>query len=228
MNTIDWQQEAIANNMAWYAAQCQSHQIAYELTDAYWMSQRPMMPYYSNLVWAGKDNPTQMIERQMAAGADPGTKDAYARFDLTGVGLERLFDARWIALEPHNQIAAASNLAARFISPDELPAWISAWGETPPGRPVFVPGIMVDPSVFFLCVEVDGDMVGGAIANLSGQAVGISNTFGSPDAVGACLEVLRRHFPDRGIVGYERGEDLDNMRRCGARVLGELTVWIKP
>ena len=227
MADIDWQQEAIANNMAWYEAQCHSHGIPYTRRDTHWYTTRRMMPFYSNLVWAEAAAPSDLVAQLDAhAPADWGMKDAYAKQDMSAFGLKRLFDANWLVFRPDTPLEIAG-AQVRAIAPSEFDAWVRAWGETPAGRPVFFANLLDNPAIKLYVAEERGAFAGGCATNLSGRAIGISNTFGSPAAIAACVAGVRRDHPDLGIVGYERGADLDAMARHGANVLGRLTVWIK-
>jgi hypothetical protein len=84
----------------------------------------------------------------------------------------------------------------------------------------------------FIVAYRDHQLVGGAIANCTRGVVGISNQF-APGGEAAtywagCIAAMMSKYPDRPIVGYERGTDLELARALGFDELGPLRVWVRP
>jgi hypothetical protein len=71
-------------------------------------------------------------------------------------------------------------------------------------------------------------VVAGAIANRTGDVVGVSNVFAHPDAErswAGCLITIINAFPGLPLVGYERGDELEIAERLGFTAVGPLRVW---
>ena len=64
---------------------------------------------------------------------------------------------------------------------------------------------------------------GGAITNVTGPVVGVSNVHG-PGA----WEWLAGVDPGRAVVGYEHGSDLEDALAAGFTPLGPVRVWLRP
>jgi hypothetical protein len=70
----------------------------------------------------------------------------------------------------------------------------------------------------------NGEIVGGAIGNISGDVMGLSNVFGvSFSAAADAVQSLNSGLP---VVGYERGDDLVAARACGFTEVAPLRVWM--
>jgi len=221
---------AVQNNMDWYEAQARTWNIEAHRSEHEWWSTQPVPPYHSNLVASG-ELPAQTIANiDTALDGAWSIKDAHQQYDLAPLGFEGLFDAAWIARTPAPWPTAHQTQAkvARATNAATLTRWIDAWGETPPGRSVFRPSILANTKVHFLFVEAGPSRIsGGLCANESDQAVGITNTFGDPQAHDLCLAYLSQVLPSVPMVGYERGEDLRRMLQRGFVELGDLRIWIR-
>ncbi len=74
----------------------------------------------------------------------------------------------------------------------------------------------------------DQQVVAGAIANRSGDVVGVSNVFAHTDAErswAGCLTTIIDAFPGLPLVGYERGDELVIAQGLGFEAVGPLRVW---
>jgi hypothetical protein len=121
---------------------------------------------------------------------------------------------RWMALE----------------TADQLVAWESAWDADGVDAHLFRPALLRDPFVAVLGGYVDGSIVAGAIANRTGDVVGLSNVFTRDDdledAWVGSLSYVDAALPGLPIVGYETGDALATARRQGFRSVGALRIWL--
>ncbi len=94
---------------------------------------------------------------------------------------------------------------------------------------IFLPALLSDPDIRFIAAYADRHIVAGAIANRTGNVVGVSNVF-VPEADAArcwagCVATIIDAFPGLPLVGYERGNDLIIAQALGFEVVGLLRVW---
>ncbi|HMN28947.1 MAG TPA: hypothetical protein PKE45_12420 [Caldilineaceae bacterium] len=124
----------------------------------------------------------------------------------------------------------------RITGEAALRNWEAAWNgepsaEEPAPQRIFLPALLADPAIAFFALYTGEQIVAGAIANLTGEVVGLSNLFipaGNPAPYWAgCLAAISRLFPQQAIVGYEEGEALLQARHAGFTSLGPLQIWIK-
>ena len=135
-----------------------------------------------------------------------GTKDSFARIDLSPAGFALLFDASWIGLVGPARTTAA---VARGVGDGGL-----------------------GPDVVLLEVARSGVVIGRGTGHRSGAVVGLSNVeAGRDDDLGdvltALVQAVRVRFGDLPAVGYERGPALDAALAEGFSVLGPLRVWVR-
>ena len=94
------------------------------------------------------------------------------------------------------------------------------------------PGLLSDVTVRFLAVRDELGIAAGAIANATGDAIGLSNVFASRiSAAGAwadlptAVQILCGPLP---IVGYEHADALGIALASGFQATAPLRVWLKP
>ena len=113
---------------------------------------------------------------------------------------------------------------------DQLVAWESAWDAGGAHVHLFRPALLRDPFVAVLGGYVDGSIVAGAIANRTGDVVGLSNVFTKgddlEDAWIGSLSYVDTALPGLAIVGYETGDALATARRQGFLSVGALRIWL--
>jgi hypothetical protein len=147
--------------------------------------------------------------------------------DLSGEGMRLLFSATWLYREGgHDQQRTAPAGWAAVTSPEELAEWTGRHDT----RDVLLPPLLQRAHFRILAKYVDDQIVAGAVARLGSGIVDVSNVYAVPgqrldwaelaDSVGA-------YFPDRPLVGYERGEALDAAMDGGFIPTGELRVWVR-
>jgi hypothetical protein len=118
-----------------------------------------------------------------------------------------------------------------------LARWEAAWAGlhagqlVPDSERIFRPALLAEPGVAFLAGSRRSEIVAVAAANLTGDVVGLSNVFAPDEDAAACwagaVALATALFPDRPLVGYERGDDLALARSLGFQPLGDLRVWVR-
>ena len=120
------------------------------------------------------------------------------------------------------------------------PAALAVWADDHGGGPTFRPALLDEPSVVVLAAhDADGRRVGGAVATVAREAVGISNVFvsgkhaaGAPEedrfgeAFAGATGAIAKRFPDRAIVGYLSSSRLAAARAAGYDLIGPMRVWM--
>ncbi|WP_230312726.1 hypothetical protein [Nakamurella alba] len=206
---------AARNNARWCDAVCRSHGVVTEFSDDIWCSTSRSPVLYPDAVTLSPRLTEREVLARIDAGAGASVKDSFATLDLTTAGFELLFDATWIRLDSTDLVTD------RWSEVRDVQA-LRAFAADHGGGEVFRPSLLDDQDVAVLS---DG-RGSGAIANVSDQVVGMSNTFG-PDLAGA-VAAIAAAFPARPLVGYDRGEKLDVLLGIGFRAVGPLRVWLKP
>lgn len=237
---------AVLNNIRWYEAMFDAHDLAHETDGSVWLSQAHPPAFHSNLV-VRSPAVSQTELQAYAAGLEkeprpPGwsLKDSFARFDLTTCGFAQLFEAQWIWRDPGKPRADAPSAELEWMrvsTATELQAWEAAWwGDLPnasAGRVnrQFPDGLLSSHEHLFLAGKLDGRVVAGGIANGSPGVVGISNLFSPAPFAQEAWDAIAAHvaaaFPNTPLVGYERGADLERACRAGFEPVGSLRVWCR-
>ena len=167
-----------------------------------------------------------------------GVKDSFAALDLAPLAFHVLFEAHWLwrAASRPPPAPLATGLSWTIVQqPADLIRWEAAWNGVPADDPsalpprIFLPALLSDPDICFIAGYADQHIVAGAIANRTGDVVGISNVF-APEADAArclagCLATIIAAYPELPLVGYERGNDLMIAQALGFEVVGSLRVW---
>lgn len=230
-------ERAARNNAAWCDAVCRAHGAGGEMHASAWFTRHPPPPFYPNLVTlsGARAAARQLahLERLLALPhlRDWAAKDSHAALDLAPLGMRVLFEASWIWRDASPVASLGPEWStARVDDGAGLAAWELAWngGAAPLG--LFKAGLLADPNLRFLSVRRAGSHVGGAVASLASEVVGLSNLHAAAaadaDAVwAACVDAAQREFPGHPLVGYEGGDDLERARGCGFVALHPLRVW---
>lgn len=231
-------QECALNNAVWHDTVCRSHGVPGEFQKAAWINLGLIPAYYANAVTLV----AEAVEEQLTAARlilearsndAVGFKDSFSRLDLGPLGFRALFRAHWIVGPPAETRTPVAGVSFTPIADEtSLREWEAAWGETPAtGTPVYRPSLLDDANVKVIGARRGGRIVAGVIANRTSRVVGLTNLFVrdlDPDKVRRGLvDAASRAFPGIPLVGYERGDALDAMRRLGFRRLDPLTVWVR-
>lgn len=234
--------QAVHNNAVWCDTICRAHGHAGEFLDGIWINRHVAPPLYPNAVTLAADRAAaQLAEIQALRAADiPGAwavKDSFAVLDLASLGFRCLFEAAWLwrSSDPVRHDGKSAHLRwSQIDSAAELTAWETAWrgepGDDPYAR-MFLPALLEDESIAILSAHQDEQIVAGAIANRTGDVVGLSNVFVSgQDDQGlraGCVSAVQERFPGLPIVGYESGADLAAFLALGFEELGLLRIWAR-
>ena len=215
----NWVHSAIQNNMDWYQAQCAAHDIVDVRTDTTWYSTQPMPPLHSNLILTRAQDAELIPEIDEHLATRWSIKDATGNLDLTTHGFEVLFEAHWFVREPSDCIAP--NEVSKITSEHAFSEWVAAWGES---AEVFKSHFWSHPNVSFFH---DNAWQGGIAANVSHDAIGITNPWGDEASINKCIQAIAHQHPTLPIVGYDHMPEIDAMSQLGFRSTAPLTVWLQ-
>lgn len=216
---------AVDASLGWYGDLCALHGVAASLEDGLWWSRTPPPPLHSDAVVVEPGVTAHQVVDRLADRPRCGVKDSFATLDLTGGGLEVLFDASWMYREAPSGVPGLTAWS-RVATAAELEVWTSLHDTTG----VLLPGLLDQAHFAVLARYSAGEIVAGAVARLAGGVVDVSNTYSVPghdldwsELVGG----VAARFPGRALVGYTRGEELDDAVDAGFRVVGDLRVWTR-
>lgn len=215
---------AVDASVGWYEDICTLHGTATVLRDGLWSAVGPPPPLHSGVVAVEPEVTAEQVLERVATTAG-GVKDSFARLDLGAHGWSSLFSASWLHRPPARASRGLPPGWAVVRTPPRLAAWTAGHDTTD----VLLPGLLRSGHLVVLEQQVDGRAVGGAVARLGSGTVDVSNVHAAPghDLDWAELAAVVAHlFPDRPLVGYERGNALASALAAGFEVTGELQVWV--
>jgi hypothetical protein len=225
---------AARNNAEWCDIVCRTHGVAGSFDADAWVAPQRTPRFYPDAVTLDPGAVGEAILERIDSFA-PGCsiKDSFAALDLSPFGFEVVHEAEWI----HRAAHAAPNAidtAIRWTPLEEdadLVSWEAAWDVDRLDLGLFKPALLRDPSVTILGGHVGGAIIAGAIANRTGEVVGVSNLFAPASDIDAawagCLGYVDSAFAGSAVVGYEVGDMLAAARRQGFGSVGRLRVWLK-
>ncbi len=232
---------AAYNNAVWCDTICRAHHVPGEFHKTFWVNRHQTPRYYPDLVTL---SPTANLTSHQTALATLLTarsdytvsvKDSFAVLDLAPFGFHPLFQAQWIFRQAPAALArqgSADLQWKRIESKHELLCWEEVWSQSAPLQErLFLPALLNDADICILAAYQEQQIVAGAIANRTGEVVGLSNIFtpeqGAEHYWEGLLATIGACYPGLPIVGYERDESLTIALRVGFTALGPLRVWIK-
>lgn len=196
-------EQTIYTNAVWCDSICRVHGKLGEFLEEMWLNRQETPLFYPNAVTLTKEQGTgsqlACLQELVKIGipGEWGVKDSYAALDLTLLGFRILFEAKWIwrgAAQPRPADEISGVQWGRVTGASELAAWEKSW----PGEPanemdpnqtgIFLPGLLADENIAIIVAYQDQGIVAGAIANCTGEVVGISNVF-VPDGEGERFRV---------------------------------------
>jgi hypothetical protein len=214
---------AARNNAAWCEAVWRSHALATIRASDFWATAARAPAMYPDAVTLEPGVEAAAVLARLDDSSGCSIKDSFADLDLRPDGYEVLFEAAWYACSP-----VRGGLASDDWSVVRLPEDLAAWARAHGGGEVFRPGLLDDPAVRFLVRRDRDRCVAGAVANMGGGVVGVSNVFSLGPAEtrwDGLIAAVGRRFPGRTIVGYDAGLDLAVAVRAGFAPIGPLRVW---
>jgi hypothetical protein len=239
MNSASRARLAIINNAVFCDRVCRSHHIPGAFHEHYWHNSAKVPRFYPNMVTltegrAAAEQQMAKIGEAVGRGSPPGEwsiKDSFGALELGRFGLVRLFESTWIWRQPSAR-AATNPVAdvrwARVTDPLELARTPSHSPRNGNGGGTEISWVG-QPGLIVFAASSGGGVVGGAVANVSGGVIGLSNVSGPSSGLeslwlGAVAAVCSLH-PGMPLVGYERGADLGHARAAGFEPLHSLSVW---
>jgi hypothetical protein len=236
--------QAAHNNAHWCDTVCRAHATPGEFHAHLWLNRQPVPRFYPNVVTlsglSGVADQLAAIRKLVATAplVSFGVKDSFATLDLAPLAFHILFEAQWLWRAASQPPPAGLDTGLSWTTirePADLTRWEAAWNGLPAEDPsalpprIFLPALLSDPDIRFIAAYADRQIVAGAIANRTGNVVGVSNVF-VPEADAArcwagCLATIIDAFPGFSLVGYERGNDLSIAHALGFEAVGPLRVW---
>lgn len=241
-------QVAAENNARWCDAVCRVHGLSCEFTSGAWVTRGTPPPYYPNLVTIrGSEAASQqqkLIREILKSdqGRSFSVKDSFCCIDPVESGGGRpcdvLFEATWFCSE-----ATSGGLRKTAIrwgnveSETELLKWERAWRGDAANQSAsalarqFPASLLANRDIAFLAgTSTDDEIVAVAVANWTGDAIGLSNVFGRAGAAelwsGAASAARETFLPGLPLVSYQRGDDLKHAISSGFRPIGPLRVYV--
>ncbi|MFZ6003464.1 MAG: hypothetical protein ACOYXM_05960 [Actinomycetota bacterium] len=224
---------AAANNAQWCDIVCRSHGLATRFERDAWTSATRTPPFYPDAVTLEPDARALDLLARIDGSAGCSIKDSFASLDLAPHGFSVLFDAEWVVLPPGADAGPGGGSGPRWEVVRDGAAfarWERAWRGAEGPADVLRAAVVDDDSVSVLAAVDGGDVVGGAVLNRTGDAVGISNVFAidGTDASAlwvGCVAQARAMHPCAPLVGYESGAALAVAVAHGFERVGPLRVW---
>jgi hypothetical protein len=239
-------EQAAYNNAVWCDIVCRAYGKPGEFLDGIWVNRGEVPRFYPNAVTLSEaGGSAAQLERirdlvDTDISGNWAVKDSFSTLDLGTLGFEVLFDAAWL-FRPASLRRPKGDVAgvrwARVSRASELAQWETVWRGTPVTEghaeedPIFLPSLLMDRSVVVIAAYREEHIVAGAIANRTGDVVGLTNLFvpeRDPEPLRAgCVARVIEAFPGLPIVGYETGEELAAARALGFEELRPLRVWLR-
>lgn len=235
---------AAHNNAHWCDTICRAHGVPGEFSEQLWFNRHQTPRFYPNAVTLAPTPQALAAHSRLynrladALPAQGAVKDSFSTLDLTPWGFQPLFTAMWLwrAPAPSQPHSPLTNIQwATVQEPTKLALWEEAWNGQPteaaaPPR-IFLPTLLADPDLCFIAAYQNEQIVAGAIANRTGEVVGVSNVFypaqDAPAYWAGCVAAIAVHYPTHPLVGYEQGDDLVMAQALGFTTLGPLQVWAR-
>jgi hypothetical protein len=213
---------AVRNNASWCDLVCRSHGIKTSFRADLWVAGERAPNLYPDAVTLQEHAAEASILHAIAPGPGASVKDSYATLELGPHGFEALFEARWITHDPspaHSDWTVAETA-------EELAEWMEAADQSN----TLTPELLHHAEIRFLAAHDQNGITAGAVANLTGPVVGVSNVFattiGEDEAWAGIPAAVTAVFPSAVLVGYERDTGLRAATAAGFRELGPLRVWL--
>ena len=196
-------------------------EIAYRCID------KPL-PYYPKLVTLA---PVATDELNARCKGVSGIKDSFSCLDVDALGLRVAFNASWIWCDAQQR--DMPDKWVRIEHAEVLLDWHRAWrgDDAPTELEIFPFACLENPELAFFARLSSTQVEAGCVANLSNEAIGISNVFSSisndKQLYEEALAAVGTVDNERPVVGYEHGADLDAACRAGFEPIGPLRVLIR-
>lgn len=217
---------AVDASLSWYDALCALHAVPCGIEDDVWLAYSTPPPLHST---AKTVEPTARADRILAALGPHGhgsIADSFGVLDLTDAGFRLLFEARWVH-HPGQNVSSRRLPAGWAVvrTATELANW-TARHDT---AAVLLPGLLARSAFCILAKRAEDQLVAGAVLHLNAGVVYISNVWTHRLELdwSELVNIAGALYPERSLVGYESGEDLERARMAGFHDIGPQRVWIR-
>jgi hypothetical protein len=218
---------AVDASVGWYDDLFALHGVGSMLVDGLWSALGAPPPLHSDAVVVEPEVTADRVLARLAGREHCGVKDSFATMDLARDGMRLLFSATWI----HHE-------AGRYRKRKPPPGWVAVtgvdelaeWTGKHDTSEVLLPPLLERAHFRILARYADDRLVAGAVARLGSGTVDVSNVYVVPGEHldwAELAEVVGSIFPDRQLVGYERGDALAAALDGGFVPVGELRVWLR-
>jgi hypothetical protein len=215
---------AVDASIGWYEDLFTLHGVGSVLAGGLLSAAGPPPPLHSDAVVVEPGVTADRVLARLDGRAHCGVKDSFAAIDLSGAGMDLLFKATWMFRQAAPPAAPAG--WTTVTGADELAEWTGLHDTSE----VLLAPLLQRAHFRILAERVDGRIVAGAVARLGSGIVDLSNVYTTPghDLDWAELAgVIGGYFPDRPLVGYERGDALAAATSGGFVPVGDLRVWVR-
>ena len=233
--------QAVRNNAEWCDAVCAARGAPGTFSQHLWVSGGAPPPYYPNIITLAPSSPS--LSAALAKAIDSlgphvsqelSVKDSFGDTDLSALGFRVFFEAQWFGRPGRFSGARSVANGVQWMSvrsERDLTAWKRAWDAAIlKVDPVFLPPLLHDENVLFMCARRGDDIVAGAVANRHAEAVGLSNYFARGPASNAyradCVSMAMARFPGLPLVGYQQQTQRSAASGAEFTSLGPLRVWV--
>jgi hypothetical protein len=216
---------ALDASIGWYEDLCSLHGVATTMHHGLWSSVTAPPPLHSDAVVVEPHVTADHVVDRLRGRLTAGVKDSFATLDLQRHGMRLLFEAWWLHRPPATSTALPAAWSVVQTEPD-LAAWTAQHDTTD----VLLPGILRRAHFLIVARCVDDQIVAGAVLRLGTGVVDVSNVHsveGHTVDWEEIAAVAAHHFPDRPLVGYERGSALTAAVGAGFAVQGPLRVFVR-
>jgi hypothetical protein len=198
-------------------------------------------PYYPNIITLAPSSPALLTALTRAIdqlrpdlSRELAVKDSFGDLDLSGHGFRVLFEGQWFGRPGRYNAARSTDSGVQWMTvrtERDLGAWKQAWNAAIlKVDPVFLPPLLHNENVLFMCGRRGGEIVAGAVANQHAGVVGLSNYFVRGPASAAyradCVSMALARFPGLSLVGYERQSHRSFAFGAEFINLGPLRTWV--
>ena len=216
---------AVGASRRWYDDVFALHQIAVGSDQGLWWAEGAPPRWHSAVkTLAPTTDPSQALQR-MERHPQGSVADSFGLLDLVPHGFDLLFAAKWLH---HRAVAATTPPAdwSRVVDADLM----ARWNEHHDTVGVLPTDLWAHPRFTVLARHDGDDLTGGAVLHDAGTVVGLSNGWSSGDHPLDPLELLvlaAATHPDRDVVDFAWGDDLEDMLGAGFEPVGPQHVWVR-
>ena len=225
---------AARNNALWCDAVCRAHGLRGSIDDLAWTAPSRTPPYYPDAVTLSPDVEVHDLLGRVDASDGCSVKDSWSVLDLATEDFARLVVGEWLWLDRSVPCPAGDGLRWwEVTSAHDHARWVRAWASDEGDVSILPATLLHEPGVHVLAASETpgGEVLAGAILNVTGEVAGLGNLFDRHDDVegtwrGACA-AAREVVGGVPLVAWEAGDGVAAAEAVGCERLGPLTVWVR-